>query len=250
MSEEIFTIKNILDPKFPLLETFRTSAPGSHKHSQNVASLCEAVALELELDTDLMKAAGLYHDVGKMNSSDLFSENQTGKNPHDDLQPEISYHLITRHVGDTTLMLLQIPDFEEKVKLMQIVSQHHGNSVLRFFYQKAKPVEEDLFRYRCLPPQTIEAAVLMICDSVEATARALDSNDSLEETKDRRSVVNVTVERLTNDKQLEEIKVGEIRRIKSVLFKEMENMYHKREVYGDETKDTSDDESIKIGDDE
>jgi membrane-associated HD superfamily phosphohydrolase len=148
------------------------------------------------------------------------------------------------------LTLLQITDFEEKVKLMQIVSQHHGNSVLRFFYQKAKPVEEDLFRYRCLPPQTIEAAVLMICDSVEATARALDSNDSLEETKDRRSVVNVTVERLTNDKQLEEIKVGEIRRIKSVLFKEMENMYHKREVYGDETKDTSDDESIKIGDDE
>jgi membrane-associated HD superfamily phosphohydrolase len=90
----------------------------------------------------------------------------------------------------------------------------------------------------------------MICDSVEATARALDSNDSLEETKDRRSVVNVTVERLTNDKQLEEIKVGEIRRIKSVLFKEMENMYHKREIYGDEKADAADDESIKIGDDE
>ena len=202
--ENEFSIKAILDPKFPLLESFRALAPGSHKHSQNVASLCEAVALELELDTDLMRAAGFFHDVGKMNSPELFSENQGKKNPHDELDPEISYHLITRHVGDTTLMLLQIPDFEEKIKLMQIVSQHHGNSVLRFFYQKAKPVQEDLFRYKCLPPQTIEAAVLMICDSVEATSRALDSNDGLLETKDRRLVVNTTVERLTNDKQLEE----------------------------------------------
>jgi membrane-associated HD superfamily phosphohydrolase len=88
----------------------------------------------------------------------------------------------------------------------------------------------------------------MICDGIEATARALDSNDSLVETKDRRLVVNTTVERLTNDKQLEEIKVGEIRRIKSVLFKELENMYHKREIYGDEQSETSDDETIKIGD--
>jgi membrane-associated HD superfamily phosphohydrolase len=183
-----------------------------------------------------------------MNSPDLFSENQVGKNPHDDLDPQISFHLITRHVGDTTLMLLQIPDFPEKIKLMQIVSQHHGNSILRFFHQKAKPAAEDAFRYKCLPPQTIEAAVLMICDSVEATSRALDSNEKLEETKDRRSVVNTTVERLTNDKQLEEIKVGEIRRIKSVLFKELENMYHKRELYGDDKTEPSDDEAIKIGD--
>jgi hypothetical protein len=248
MNEESeFTIKDLLDSKFSLIESFRALAPGSHKHSQNVANLCEAVALELELNTDLMKAAGLLHDVGKMNSPDMFSENQGKKNPHDELEPEISFHLITRHVGDTTLMLLQIPEFAQKMKLMQIVSQHHGNSVLRFFYQKAKPVAEDSFRYKCLPPQTIEAAVLMICDSVEATSRALDSNDSLVETKDRRSVVNTTVERLTNDKQLEEIKVGEIRRIKSVLFKELENMYHKREIYGDE-KIEKDDETIKIGD--
>jgi len=179
----------------------------------------------------------------------LFSENQSGKNPHDELDPQISYHLITRHVGDTTLILLQLPDFPDKIKLMQIVSQHHGNSVLRFFYKKTKGASEELFRYKCSAPQTIEAAVLMICDSVEATSRAMDSNDGLKDTKDRRSVVNTTVERLTNDKQLEEIKVGEIRRIKSVLFKELENMYHKRELYGDEkNSDVGDDESIKIGD--
>ena len=241
-------IKDIVDPKFYLLEKFRDIAPGSHKHSQNVANLCEAVALELELSIDLMRAAGLYHDIGKMNSPDLFSENQSGKNPHDELDPQISYHLITRHVGDTTLILLQIPDFELKIKLMEIVSQHHGNSVLRFFHNKAKQSSEELYRYKCQAPQTIEAAVLMICDSVEATSRAMDSNDTLKDTKDRRSVVNMTVERLTNDKQLEEIKVGEIRRIKSVLFKELENMYHKRELYGDENKKNEDDESIKIGD--
>lgn len=251
MTEESseFGIKNLLDPKFFILERFRSLAPGSYKHSQNVALLCEAVALELELDNDLLRVAGLYHDVGKMNSPDLFSENQTGKNPHDDFDPTISYHLITRHVGDTVLMLLQIPEFSGKMKLMEITAQHHGNSILRFFYQKAEKPVEDYFRYKSLPPQTIEAAVLMICDSVEATSRALDANDELTDTKCRRSVINMTVERLTNDKQLEEIKVGEIRRIKSVLFKEMENMYHKRELYGDEKTENNDDETIKIGDD-
>lgn len=252
MTEESseFGIKDLLDPKFFILEKFRTLAPGSYKHSQNVAALCEAAALELELDNDLLRAAGLYHDIGKMNSPELFSENQSGKNPHDDLEPSISYHLITRHVGDTTLMMLQVPDFPDKLKLMEIVAQHHGNSILRFFYQKAKSPVEDHFRYKSLPPQTIEAAVLMICDGVEATSRALDVNDDLSETKDRRSVINTTVERLTNDKQLEEIKVGEIRRIKSVLFKELENMYHKRELYGGEKTETKDDETIKIGDDD
>lgn len=251
-TENKFGFKDLVDAKFPLLERFREMAPGSHKHAQNVANLCEAAALELELDTDLMRAAGVFHDIGKMNSADLFSENQGSKNPHDDLNPEVSYHLITRHVGDTALLLLQLPDFEGKLKLMEIVSQHHGNSVLRFFYQKAKEssgTDEELFRYKCLPPQTIEAAVLMICDSVEATARAMDSNDNLSDTKSRRQVINTTVERLTNDKQLEEIKVGQIRRIKSVLFKELENMYHKRELYGNETEESADDETIKIGDD-
>jgi putative nucleotidyltransferase with HDIG domain len=237
-------LKDLLDSKFPLLEKFRDMAPGSFKHSQNVSNLCEAVAVELDLDTDLLKVAGMYHDIGKINSPDLFSENQNGKNPHDDLEPNISFQVITRHVGDTVVQLLNnIPnDVEQKLRLMEMVSQHHGNTVLRFFYKKSKAKVDDTFRYKSVPPQSIEAAVLMICDSVEATARSLASQSELEEPKDRRAVVNTNVDRLMQDFQLDKITVGHLRSIKSVLYKELESMYHKREAYGDEKDE-------KVGDD-
>ena len=102
----IENIKDLLDSKFPLLEKLRELAPGTHSHAQRVSNMCESVALELDLDTDFMKVAGLYHDLGKIVAPDLFAENQNGKNPHDDLDPMISYQIITRHVGDTVLMLL------------------------------------------------------------------------------------------------------------------------------------------------
>lgn len=246
MADEVFGYKNLLDAKFPLIEKFRELAPGSHRHSQNVSILCESVAIELELNTDLMKCAGLYHDLGKMNAPEFFSENQNGTNVHEGLDANISYHLITRHVGDTMIHLLQIPDFEGKLKLMEVISQHHGNTVLRYFFNKSKSKVDTHYRYKCSQPQSIEAAVLMICDSVEATSRALDADDELDDTKDRRAVVNTTVERLMNDLQLEEIKLGQIRVIKNVLFKELENIYHKRERYGDEKEAESNDDSIKV----
>ena len=85
----------------------------------------------------------------------------------------------------------------------------------------------------------------MICDSVEATARSLSSTGDLEQSEDRRMVVNTNIDRLMQDYQLDDIKVGDLRKIKSVLYKELENMYHKREAYGDE-KDTKSTDEIKI----
>ena len=241
--------KDLLDIKSPLLEKFREIAPGTFRHSQNVSLLCESIAVELGLEVDLLKSAGLYHDIGKMNAPDMFSENQTGEdNIHDKLDPLISYQIITRHVGDSVVKILQLPDFPDKVRLMDMISQHHGNTILRFFYKKSKSKVDDTYRYKTPVPASIEAAVLMICDSVEATARSLDSNDKLGDTKDRRTVVNTTVDRLMQDFQLDDIKVGDLRTIKNVLYKEMENIYHKREEYGDEKKEIKSEDDINIGD--
>ena len=241
--------KDLIDIKTPLLEKFREIAPGTFRHSQNVSLLCESIAVELDLNVDLMRAAGLYHDIGKMNAPEMFSENQTGEeNIHDKLDPAISYQIITRHVGDSVVKILQLPDFPDKIKLMDMISQHHGNTILRFFYKKSKSKVDDSFRYKTPAPESIEAAVLMICDSVEATARSLDSNDKLDESKDRRAVVNTTVDRLTQDYQLDDIKVGDLRTIKNMLYKEMENIYHKREAYGDETEEIKSEDDINIGD--
>jgi len=225
-------LKYLLDPKLPLLEKFREKSPGTFQHCKNVAGFCESVALEIGLDIDLLNIAGMYHDVGKMNYPEAFSENQDGKNIHDNIEPSISFQLITRHVGDSVLILLQIPEMPREI--LDIVAQHHGNTVLRYFYNKSNSDLDDIYRYKCPQPKTIEAAVLMICDSVEATAKSLSNSGELSEQTDRKSVVDSTIRRLVDDNQLDEMKVGHLKSIRKVLYKELEGIYHKREVYGDE----------------
>jgi len=225
-------LKGFLDPKCPHLIRFRDIAPGSYRHCENVAVFCESIAIELELDVDLIRVAAKYHDIGKINCPEAFSENQNGSNMHDELDPIVSYQYITRHVGDSITYLLQMENMPTNV--MEIVSQHHGNTVLRFFYKKSKNKVDDLYRYKCCVPQSIEAAILMICDSVEATSRALAINGELEEMEDRRKVVDSTIMRLTNDDQLDNMKVGELKIVRQMLYKELEGIYHKRELYGEE----------------
>lgn len=233
-------LKEVTDPKSPLMEKFRSVAPGTYNHAKNVASLCEAVAVELDLDVELLKTAGVLHDIGKTVNPNYFIENQNGKpNPHDGLDPEISYQIITRHVGDTVLMLLQISDLPRK--LLEIVSQHHGNTILKYFYQKSGSDIDDIYRYKSTPPQSIEACILMLADQVEATARALASKGELETSEDRKSVINSTVRNLMDDDQLDDIKVGELKLIRKVLYKEIESMYHRREPYGNEKENSDED---------
>ena len=135
-SKDIVIDKKLFDQTFPLLDKFRDLAPGTFKHSQNVVNMCETVAVELGLNVDLIKCAALYHDCGKMNNPLYFAENQGDKNIHDELDPQMSYQIITRHVGDSIIHLLQIPDLPREV--IDIISQHHGDTVLQAFHNKDK----------------------------------------------------------------------------------------------------------------
>ena len=229
---ESVNLRDFLDPKYHILEKFRELAPGSDKHCQNVMALCESVAMDLGMSSDVIKVAARYHDIGKMNNPEAYSENQNGSNIHDNLDPMISYQLITRHVGDSILYLLQIENMPKKV--LEIISQHHGNTILRFFYDKSGAKIENIYRYKCEQPTSLEAAILMICDVIEATARSLSINGQLDKTPDRTSVVNKSIQRLMDDGQLDNMKVGELKVVKKTLTREMESIYHKRVVYGDE----------------
>lgn len=241
MAEEVkeISLKELTDPKFPLMETFRNVAPGTFKHSQNVANLVESIALKLDLDTDRMRAAAMYHDIGKINQPRAFTENQNGHNVHDDLPADVSYNIITKHVGDTVLTMLQVPEMPREI--IEWVSQHHGNTVLRFFYEKAKEqdgdADEEMWRYKCPKPNCIESAVLMICDSVEATARSYASNGKLDSPKKKCDVVMSTIGRLEMDGQLDMVLTGHLRVIKQVLIEELESLYHTRELYPDDEKE-------------
>jgi len=212
-----------------MLESFREKAPGTFKHCQNVVSICESIAIELSLDVDMMRCVSLYHDIGKIYFPEFFSENQDGKNPHDNLDPFMSYHIITRHVGDSVLLLLQIEDIPRIV--IEIISQHHGNTVLRYFYEKSGSTIDAKWRYKGKSPDTTEAAILMIVDSVEATARSLFNAGQLSDSESRKNVVKTTIERLVDDNQLDNMTIGVLKVVRNVLVKELDTIYHKREVY-------------------
>ena len=232
-SQDIVIDKKMFDIQYPLLDKFKEICPGTFKHSQNVAAMCETVASELGLNIDLIKCAAIYHDCGKMNNPIYFAENQNDDNPHDKLDPYLSYQIITRHVGDSIIHLLQIPDLPHEV--IDIVSQHHGDTVLQAFYNKDKTAGEEKYRYRCPKPISSEALILMLCDSVEATTRALfntgqTTNGFIKEAVDK------TINRLMDDEQLDQIKVGVLTKTKKILIKELESIYHKRVSYEDDDK--------------
>jgi len=231
--EEITIDKKLFDQTFPLLDKFRELAPGTFKHSQNVVNMCETVAVELGLNVDLIKCAALYHDCGKMNNPLYFAENQGDTNIHDELDPQMSYQIITRHVGDSIIHLLQIPDLPREV--IDIISQHHGDTVLQAFWNKDKKSPEDKYRYRCSKPVSSEALILMLCDSIEATTRAMYNNGEGEDDFISKAVKG-TISRLMDDQQLDNMKIGTLNTTKKILIKELESIYHKRVTYDDESK--------------
>lgn len=233
--------KQYLESDYPLLEKFRELAPGSFKHSQNVADMCELIAKELNLEGSLIKVAGLYHDVGKILNPKMFTENQDEGNPHDKLEPNISYQIISRHVGDSVLMLF---NYGFPIEIIKIVAQHHGNTIIKYFFDKSKSKIEDSYRYKCRQPETDEAAILMIVDSVEATARSLVGvNGKLESPEKRHAIVDNTIMRLEEDGQLDNIKVGVLKVIRKVLYKELDSLYHRRITYPEEeTKNVEEEE--------
>lgn len=218
----------LLDSKYPLLQEFREKCPGTFKHSQALAGMVEGVSIALDLDVDLMKVASLYHDVGKMFNPKFFTENQLEEeNLHKGLKTKMSYEIITRHVSDSVIILLNDHNFPREV--IEIISQHHGTNVLKYFYNKSKSKDDSEFRYKSSKPTCVEAAVLMIADCVEATSRSLSQVGKLNPME----VIDDTINGLLDDGQLDAVtmKLGDLKKIKHALAKELEGTYQKRVQY-------------------
>ena len=241
-----YDLKQLLDAKHPFLERLRDKAPGTYKHCQNVANLCESVAIELDIDSNMMKVLGQYHDAGKITFPECFYENQNGSsgNLNDALDSMISFHLISKHVSDTALILTQMNDFPSE--FIRPIVQHHGNTIIKTLANKDKKIEEDLFRYRnTTSPSTLEAAILMICDSVEATVRGREHNNEVVGMDDIKGIISCTIERLEGDDQLDEIRVGDLKKIKIAIRRDLESKYHKRDSKAYEDEDVKTLKEIK-----
>ena len=137
--QDKYDLKALVDAKHPFMEKMRDKAPGTYKHCQNVANLCEAVAIELDIDTNIMRVLGQYHDAGKITFPECFYENQNGSgNLHDELEPMVSFHLLSKHISDSALILSQMHDFPSE--LIEPIVQHHGNTVIKSLANAAKNI--------------------------------------------------------------------------------------------------------------
>ena len=185
----VIRLLELSNSNHPLLKRLMMEAPGTYNHSILVGNLAEAAADAIGANTLLVRVASYYHDIGKLKRPHFYIENQRpGENPHDKLQPGLSAMIITSHTTDGSKMLRE-EHFPEEI--IDIVEQHHGNSVLKYFYNKAKeqaldPDEVKVadYRYKGRRPQTKEAALVMLADSVQAAVQAINSQDG-EQVKDK-----------------------------------------------------------------
>jgi len=225
---------DVTDISYPLMILFKQLAPGTLNHTKQVALLVEQISSELKLDVRKMKIAALYHDIGKILYPKYFTENQTSEDtdPHENLLPEISAKLIMSHVGHTTQILINDQNIPRDV--IEWCSQHHGTSLIKYFYNKSKANIDDHFRYFTSKPQCIESALLMICDQLEARFKSLIQAGKLDDVK---QFVDDVISELINDEQLDEVilKLGHLRKIKEILSKDLLSQFSKRVDY-DEAK--------------
>lgn len=165
------------NPNHPLLKKLLLEAPGTYHHSILVGNLSEAAAEAIGGNPLIARVGAYYHDVGKLKRPYFFKENQlNGENPHDKINPSLSTLIITNHTKDGVQMAKK---YKLPSVIKDIVEQHHGDTLVAYFYHKALNGEnsdnfsEESFRYSGPKPQTKEAAIIMLADSVEAAVRSM-----------------------------------------------------------------------------
>ena len=218
-------------PAHPLMKELITKAPGTYTHSVATANLAEAAAEALGADSLVTRVGSYYHDVGKIKRPSYFFENQSGGfNPHDETKPSLSALIITAHVQDGMVLAEQ---HNLPAKVREIVRQHHGTSLVRYFYNKAAALDaavfEADFRYQGERPTSREAGLVMLADSSEAAVRALK-----EPTEPRvESVVRAIVAEKTADHQLENsgLTPEDVEQVVSIYSHMLVSMYHARCEY-------------------
>jgi len=218
-------------PAHPLMRLLITKAPGTYTHSVAAANLAEAAAEEIGADALVTRVGAYYHDIGKIKRPQYFFENQHGGcNPHDAAKPSLSALIITAHVLDG-LVLAEKYNLPPRVR--DIIREHHGTSLVRYFYNKAAASDagafEADFRYQGSRPTTREAALVMLADSSEAAVRALK-----EPTEPRvEGVVRAVVAEKVGDHQLDEAGLtdDEVERIVTIYSQMLMSMYHARCEY-------------------
>ena len=227
------TLLELADINNPLLRLLSTNCPGTFQHSLQVANLGGEAALLIGANMQLVRAGALYHDIGKTKNPAFFTENQIGENPHDHLvRPEDSAKIVIDHVSNG-LKIAEDADLPKVIK--DLIAQHHGKGVTRYFYYKAREANPDVevdatpFTYPGPNPQTKEAAILMMADACEAATKSM--SDHSEEAIS--TMVNKIIDSQVADGLLREAPISfrEVEAIKQLFIDRLRTAYHARVSY-------------------
>lgn len=220
----------------PLIREMMVKAPGTYHHSMVVGSMCEAAARSVGADALLTKVMGYFHDIGKMEHPSYFIENQRqGENPHDHISPHLSKTIILAHVKDGVEMAIKAKLGQE---IIDGIKQHHGTTLVSYFYKRAqqqaeKPedVKEEEFRYPGPKPQFKESAILMLADSIEAAARAMDDPNPVKLSH----LVENMIDKKIMESQLDECDLNfvELTLIRQSFYRTILGFYHHRVDYNE-----------------
>ena len=221
------------NPNQPLLRRLLLEASGTYHHSIIVANLAEAACTAVGANGLLARVGAYYHDIGKLKRPMYFKENQMGDNPHDRTDPRVSTAILTAHTRDGAQMAqkARIPE-----PVVDIIRQHHGDGPVLYFYDKAQKLYGDqvdisAFRYEGPRPQTREAAIVMLADTIEAATRALPNPDP--EKID--ALIRKLVRGKLNDGQLDasNLTFNDLDKICSAFSTVLTGVFHERIEYPD-----------------
>jgi putative nucleotidyltransferase with HDIG domain len=223
-------------------------APGTYHHSLVVANLAEAAAEAIGANATLCRVCAYFHDVGKLVKPEYFTENMSfERNPHDDLAPTMSALIIIAHVKEGVDLALK---HRLNQRTVDIIQEHHGTSLVRYFYQRAlqqhedaraggkimklreddiPEVHEESFRYSGPKPQTKESAIVSLADTVESASRSLEKPTP----QKIETLVNELIEERISDRQLDDcdLTLGELKVIADRFRFTLLMMLHSRIAY-------------------
>lgn len=237
------TLIELGDTNLPLLNRLMTQAPGTFHHSLQVANLSETAAGAIRANSLLCRVGALYHDIGKTDHPEYFTENQTVVNELEKLKPRMSALVIKAHVSNGIKMAEEhnIPEV-----VIEFIKTHHGSSVIKFFYDKAlqeadtekDEIQIEDFRYDGPLPQTKETGIVMLADCVEAASRSM-KNPNYQKLS---NLVDKLVDERVKEGQLSEtpLTFRDLHVIKKTFLNILVGIYHSRVEYPEDGKGTGD----------
>ena len=232
------TLMELSNTNNPVLRRLTEEAPGTFQHSMQVANLAAEAAIRIGGNSQLVRTAALYHDIGKMENPAFFTENQNSMNPHEGLPFEQSAQIIIQHVSDGIRLAER---YELPSVIKDFIRTHHGRSLARYFYVSCKnanperEIDPSLFTYPGPNPSTLEQAVLMMADAVEAASHSL--SEYTEESV--ASLVDKIIDTQVSEGYFNQCPITfiDIQEVKDVLKAKLKTIYHTRIQYPEISKE-------------